>query len=112
MAREEPKINLRVSQELKDKITARAAENKRSVNAEMVQILEDALSGKAKSIEFNFGDETPIKINNVDNPVEMIGALIRFAEALTAYHREDASKEFMEKQVALIGETLIGDKKP
>jgi len=42
MAREEPKINLRVPQELKDKITSAAQENNRSINAEINYRLEQS----------------------------------------------------------------------
>lgn len=40
MAREEPKVYIRLPQELKDQLHALAAENKRSVNAEMVAAIE------------------------------------------------------------------------
>lgn len=43
MSREEPQINVRVSNELKAKIKARAQHNRRSMNAEIVQILQDAV---------------------------------------------------------------------
>lgn len=53
MSREEPQINIRVSKELKAKIKARAQNNRRSTNAEIVQILQDALDsdGSRKSVE-------------------------------------------------------------
>ncbi|MFP1780326.1 Arc family DNA-binding protein [Lonsdalea quercina] len=44
MSREEPQINVRVSNELKEKIRLRAKNNRRSMNAEIVQILLDAVS--------------------------------------------------------------------
>lgn len=47
MSREEPQINIRISKELKAKVKARAQHNKRSMNAEIVQIIEDAVDGKA-----------------------------------------------------------------
>ncbi|KZR10496.1 Arc family DNA-binding protein [Klebsiella aerogenes] len=49
MSREEPQINIRISKELKDKVKARAQYNKRSMNAEIVQIIEDAVDGKTFS---------------------------------------------------------------
>nr|DAI72743.1 MAG TPA: hypothetical protein [Caudoviricetes sp.] len=49
MSREEPQINIRISKELKAKVKARAQHNKRSMNAEIVQIIEDAVDGKAFS---------------------------------------------------------------
>ncbi|HHH0020650.1 TPA: Arc family DNA-binding protein [Yersinia enterocolitica] len=42
MARDEPKVNVRLPQELKDRLHALAAQNKRSVNAEIVAAIEYA----------------------------------------------------------------------
>ncbi|ALX97332.1 hypothetical protein AV650_22050 [Serratia fonticola] len=44
MTREDPQFNLRLPKELKDKVKQRAALNGRSLNAELVQIVRDALS--------------------------------------------------------------------
>ncbi|WP_440510669.1 Arc family DNA-binding protein [Serratia sarumanii] len=43
MARDEPKVNVRLPQELKDRLHALAAQNKRSVNAEIVAAIEAAI---------------------------------------------------------------------
>ncbi|HDL6962214.1 TPA: Arc family DNA-binding protein [Yersinia enterocolitica] len=43
MARDEPKVNIRLPQELKDKLHELAERNKRSVNAEMISAIELAL---------------------------------------------------------------------
>lgn len=43
MAREEPKVYIRLPQDLKDQLHALAAKNKRSVNAEMVAAIELAI---------------------------------------------------------------------
>ncbi|CZV43591.1 Arc-like DNA binding domain [Enterobacter hormaechei] len=51
MSREEPQINIRVSNELKEKIRLRAKNNRRSMNAEIVQILLDAVSENVSSKE-------------------------------------------------------------
>ncbi len=51
MAREEPKVNIRLPQELKDKLHALAAKNKRSVNAEMVAAIERAVAGLGSDAE-------------------------------------------------------------
>lgn len=53
MARDDPQFNLRMSQALKDKIAARAKENGRSLNAEIVQILEDAVDGEGRVVHDN-----------------------------------------------------------
>lgn len=47
MSREEPQINIRVTTELKAKIKSRAQRNGRSMNAEIVKLLEDAVSTPA-----------------------------------------------------------------
>lgn len=44
MTREDPQFNLRLPKELKDKVKQRAALNGRSLNAELVQIVRDALA--------------------------------------------------------------------
>ncbi|MBP2844089.1 MULTISPECIES: Arc family DNA-binding protein [Dickeya] len=43
MARKEPQINIRLSEDLKAKLHALAEKNKRSVNAEVVAAIEEAL---------------------------------------------------------------------
>nr|WP_140414509.1 Arc family DNA-binding protein [Yersinia intermedia] len=50
MARDEPKVNIRLPQELKDQLHELAAKNKRSVNAEVVAAIESAIY-TARSIE-------------------------------------------------------------
>ncbi|ELV4639751.1 Arc family DNA-binding protein [Salmonella enterica] len=49
MSREEPQINIRISKELKSKVKSRAQHNRRSMNAEIIQILEDAIDGRSFS---------------------------------------------------------------
>lgn len=49
MSREEPQINIRISKELKAKVKSRAQHNRRSMNAEIIQIIEDAIDGKSFS---------------------------------------------------------------
>ncbi|WHU82959.1 Arc family DNA-binding protein [Pantoea agglomerans pv. betae] len=43
MARDEPKVNVRLSQELKDQLHLLAEKNKRSVNSEIVAAIESAI---------------------------------------------------------------------
>jgi len=59
MARDDPQFNLRMSQKLKDMITERAKENGRSLNAEIVQILEDAIA--AEQSGFPAGDARELR---------------------------------------------------
>lgn len=49
MSREEPQINIRISKELKAKVKSRAQHNRRSMNAEIIQIIEDAIDGRSFS---------------------------------------------------------------
>lgn len=44
VTREDPQFNLRLPKELKDKVKQRAALNGRSLNAELVQIVQDAMA--------------------------------------------------------------------
>jgi predicted DNA-binding protein len=55
MARDDPQFNLRMSQELKDKISALAKKNKRSLNAEIVAAVESAI--EEEEIMDNSGEE-------------------------------------------------------
>lgn len=43
MSREDPKVNIRLPADLKEQLHALAAENKRSVNAEVVAAIEQAI---------------------------------------------------------------------
>ena len=44
MGRDDPQFNLRLPYELKEKVKQRAAANGRSLNAELIQIVQDAMS--------------------------------------------------------------------
>lgn len=44
MARDDPHFNFRMSLEVREKLKQRAASNGRSMNAELLRIVEDALS--------------------------------------------------------------------
>ena len=44
MARDDPKFNLRLPNELKEKVKQRAKMNGRSLNSEIIQIIHDAVS--------------------------------------------------------------------
>lgn len=59
MARDNPQFNLRMTQELKDEITERAKRNGRSLNAEIIQILEDAV--EAEKSGFPAGDARELR---------------------------------------------------
>ncbi|KKO59223.1 arc-like DNA binding domain protein [Serratia ureilytica] len=68
MARDEPKVNVRLPQELKDRLHALAAQNKRSVNAEIVAAIEFAC--RRAFGEVIEGDEgTEIILNESDSLV-------------------------------------------
>lgn len=44
MGRDDPQFNLRLPYELKEKVMQRAKMNGRSLNAELIQIIQDAMS--------------------------------------------------------------------
>lgn len=57
MARDDPQFNLRLPKELKEKVKQRAALNDRSLNAELVQIVRDALAQPSPVIGYRSGAE-------------------------------------------------------
>lgn len=52
MARDDPQFNLRLPNELKEKVKQRARMNGRSLNSEIVQIVQDAISQPSKVIGY------------------------------------------------------------
>lgn len=84
------KFNLRFPEGMRDAIAERARANGRSMNSEIIQILEDALSGKARSIRFDMAKGEPVEIENVDNPEKVIKALTALAVALTDMKKNPA----------------------
>lgn len=50
MTREDPQMKLRLPADLKDRLTALATENGRSLNAEVVKRLEESLEGGAGKV--------------------------------------------------------------
>lgn len=49
MSREDPQLRIRLPAELKEKVAKQAKDNGRSMNAEIVQILQDSLDPKPES---------------------------------------------------------------
>ncbi|MEL5881947.1 Arc family DNA-binding protein [Citrobacter freundii] len=64
MARDEPKVNIRLPQELKDKLHALALKNKRSVNAEVVSAIEKAVELLTDDEEFEILKQERDSVNN------------------------------------------------
>jgi hypothetical protein len=52
MGREDPQLKLRLSEQLKSRVTSAARRHNRSVNAEIVSILEDALDRDESAAEW------------------------------------------------------------
>lgn len=52
MARDDPQFNLRLPNELKEKVKQRAKMNSRSLNSEIIQIIQDALSQPSKVLGY------------------------------------------------------------
>lgn len=57
MTREDPQFNLRLPKELKEKVKQRAVLNGRSLNAELVQIVRDALAQPSHVIGYRSDTE-------------------------------------------------------
>lgn len=98
------KFVVRFPDGMRDAIAKRAKANGRSMNAEIIKILDDALSGKAKSISFDLVGGEPIEIKNVDNPESILKALTDFAAALTEMRKNPVKVD--------IEDLLEEDKKP
>lgn len=88
--RDYDKFMLRFPDGMRDAVAERAKANGRSMNSEIIQILEDALSGKARSIRFDMAKGEPIEIEDVDNPEKIIKALTELAVALTDMKKKNA----------------------
>ena len=64
MARDEPKVNIRLPQDLKDKLHALALKNKRSVNAEVVSAIEKSVESLTDDEEFEILKQERDLVNN------------------------------------------------
>lgn len=64
MARDEPKVNIRLPQDLKDKLHALALKNKRSVNAEVVSAIEKAIESLTDDEELEILKQERDSVNN------------------------------------------------
>jgi hypothetical protein len=82
------RFTVRMPDGMREAVAERAKQNGRSMNSEIVQILDDALNGRAKSIRFDFEKAEPIEIENVDNPESIIRALTEFAAALAELNKK------------------------
>jgi hypothetical protein len=58
MTREDPQMKLRLPSDLKDRLTALAEENGRSLNAEVVRRLEESLVGETGGVAAPIDDRT------------------------------------------------------
>jgi hypothetical protein len=71
MTREDPQMKLRMPPELKERLTALAEENGRSLNAEVVRRLEESLGGEATG-----GTTAPIDDRTLDLFAEKVGQVL------------------------------------
>lgn len=86
--RDYDKFMLRFPDGMRDAIAARAKANGRSMNSEIVQILEDALSEKAvNGVMLNVGLDEPIALDTADMD-SFIKGLLAFAEALKSHNKK------------------------
>ncbi|THD45417.1 Arc family DNA-binding protein [Enterobacteriaceae bacterium ML5] len=98
------RFTIRMPDGMREAIAERAKANGRSMNAEIIKILEDVLSGKARSIRFDLATGKPIELTNVDNPEAILKALTDFAAALTEMHKNPVDVD--------MDELFEDDKKP
>lgn len=82
-------LGIRLPEDLKDKIKGRAKENGRSVNSEIVQILEDSLNSDAQNKNLEF-----------DRLVEQYEKYIKMLEQVVSV--QDQSIELASEQIALL----------
>ncbi|WP_159262533.1 Arc family DNA-binding protein [Proteus mirabilis] len=67
------KFNLRLPDGMKDAIAERAKKNGRSINSEIVQILEDALNGKSQNEEiYSLSRDTMDKLISVMEAIQQL----------------------------------------
>ncbi|MCA6954647.1 Arc family DNA-binding protein [Pectobacterium polaris] len=93
MARDEPKVNIRLPQEMKDKLHALAEKNKRSVNAEVVAAIEEALiKDKMNDSEIPGSGGMMAKANEFMTPRRVLEEIARMA-AREALSLEKSKKE-------------------
>ncbi|MGH1475294.1 Arc family DNA-binding protein [Yersinia proxima] len=98
MARDEPKVNIRLPQELKDKLHELAAKNKRSVNAEVVAAIEEALIkdkiDHPESVDMQAGSEAFLHAARFHSPRSVLEEIARMAarEALNLVNKDNGKK--------------------
>lgn len=87
--RDYDKFNLRFPDGMRDAIAERAKTNGRSMNSEIVQILQDALTGpKVGSVRLGMGNDSYLEIDP-NKPKSVIEGLMK----LTAMLQEQSSKD-------------------
>ncbi|NIG98098.1 MAG: Arc family DNA-binding protein [Serratia symbiotica] len=74
------KFNLRFPEGMRDAIAKRAKANSRSMNSEIVQIIEDAIRQKTQSNEVNSGRIKTLKIDDISSTDDLAEALKKLAE--------------------------------
>lgn len=78
------KFVVRFPDGMRNAIAERAKRNGRSMNSEIVQILEDALSGvQVNTVRIGTGDNSYLEINP-NNPKSVIEGLIKLMNAIPA----------------------------
>lgn len=82
MARDDPQFNLRLPNELKEKVKQRAKMNGRSLNSEIVQIVQDAVSQPSKVLGYR--DEAERLAHEHADQLKKV-----VIETLTAMYRKD-----------------------
>lgn len=85
-------FGLRMPEELKEKISERAKNNGRSMNAEIVQILQDALDGRLEQLE-----ETIHKYGGRVNPISELDDVEKIYKEVISTDPENLSSQEFDK---------------
>jgi hypothetical protein len=86
-SQEMDRFNVRLPAGMREAIAKRAKENGRSMNSEIVQILDDALNNKHKYVHFDLVNGETIEIKNVEDPEKIVGVLTDFAKAMAQLNK-------------------------
>jgi len=104
MAKTDPHFRLRISEELKDRVTAAAKKKKHSINAEINFLIEYALDTIERHDALAlvpFPDEAAINKALAKSDADM-GAASAFGDAAKRHLEAEQQREFTEKAEALI----------
>ncbi|MGU5597499.1 Arc family DNA-binding protein [Aeromonas caviae] len=111
MARKDPQFNVRMPQELKEMIEASAKDNQRSINAEIVHHLRNAMEAAGYINDDLIGAHRPVEVRHIDS------SKLRLEPTDSSYQEflQSNPEDLMERTAKLLAEInkmlSKGDKK-